>query len=162
MDSFAQAGCQRVLDAFNARDMRELAASVNDAVAKRRATRGAVLGGVIAGLTAIIECARDAGVKFTGPDARLMERLRASEDIRHGLATGDTALATSRLQLLVDTVARIRQQPQLGVLTMARSEPAEQVMKVDIIGMPDRETDTTIQRDKAGNIIKSTQTERDS
>jgi hypothetical protein len=128
-----------------------------------------VLGGVIAGLTAIIECARDAGVKFTGPDVRLVERLRASEDIRHGLATGDTALVTARLQLLVDTVARVRQQPQLGVLTMA-SEPSEQASKVaitswpglDIASLPARETTTEIKRDKAGNIISSSQKERDS
>lgn len=36
-----------------------------------------------------------------------------------------------------------------------------EVVRVEIVGLPDRKTTTTVERDRAGSIVKSTQTEVD-
>lgn len=78
------------------------------------------------------------------------------------LMTGNDEPALKEWRLA--TFASLERVIGTGVMKWAREDPAKKEatpQKVEIVGMPDRQTGTEIERDDKGNIIKSTQLETD-
>lgn len=63
------------------------------------------------------------------------------------------------------TPPKVRLPPQPAPDKIAQETPAPpaepQIIKVEIVSMPDRTTETTVTRDREGNIRQTTQTESD-
>lgn len=153
----------RLIDrVVNTHDWELLRPYLNDANATDEATRKngtAVLLGIAMRGAAILDNVKAGGtVKFTGA------RLTSIDDLIYAFKTDQNnfiRLANG----IIDTLAKVMA-AQPGIKVQDRQQTATKqeeagVMKVEIVGLPDRVTTTAITRDESGNIASSAQLERD-
>lgn len=126
-----------------------------------------VLAGAVGGLVDIVSTIRNAGVGLQGWHPAEAEYLRQPAacivaDITPLLNTEPTEDLQARLTLLAKFAVSANEQGLIRITeTPASKAQTENVQKVQIVGLPDRVTETVIDRDRDGNISESRQFERD-
>lgn len=171
-------GVARVLAALNKRDYQQLAGVLNDAFSKFDATGGEVLAGVFSVLTGIIRQARDAGKMDIAP--HFWDRAASDEHLNHLVlkwrSSGSAAELNDYVQAMTNLVIEIaraapegdfsirEEAPELlpvpvRVVNLPEAQPGP--MDVRVVSMPARETHTTVERDRRGQIESVEQIERD-
>lgn len=151
-------------------DGRSIAAYVNEVLAESDSTiqMEAREGAMQAAMDILVKTAKSGLVQLN------LDRAPAGMD---AITSGDLSLLQLRYAKLLTgndepalkawrlaTFATLERVIGTGVMKWAREESAKKEatpQKVEIVGMPDRQTGTEIERDDKGNIIKSTQLETD-
>lgn len=162
-DIFKQTTCETFNDPDG--DLPSLFAQAVDDVATID-PQARMLAGCLSAGQGIIANAAAAGVTYTGDAAILTNRCMFLLAVERALQARDFA----HVKELAGTLARALEltRPHIGKASLvwpacrAEQPPApDPVQRVEIVGMPPRVTETTVERDALGNIANSTQIERD-
>lgn len=161
-----QYGAETARALLQSGQVEELNAVLTDARSKdrhRRDTGSVALAGALVTIADALKEVEKTGIRFSVaiPSVDAVLYARSIGGKMHDQVVGTLINAVTSLRKQYPGITFSYPRPAAAAPSKAIAPAKPEPLEVKIIGLPERQTTTSVERDSRGNIVKSTQSERD-